>query len=223
MPVAAIAVGFETGFSGLVGLMQAQANKKIARPEGLKPLRAFGWNAYATAKFTPHTASWTAAASASSVFGLTVISPWTKHVISGFTPSATLQNLGSVLATSMLVSLVTTPINTIGGRYLAAVKIAQTGSSLDLTPTQSLYQTFSGLLKSGSKDALKNLFRPYKTTVALTFLAYGSIEIVNSAVERTLPDYTVTVSRPFPQSSCAFATPEKTQSPESGPPVSAAR
>ncbi len=217
---ASFAVLFQALISGTDGLMYWEANGAISHPKGRNLLF---WKIYAAAKFTPYTASCAALAAAFNVWGLTFISPWTKPLIADVTDNTARQKLLSVAVTAGVVSFLTTPINTVGGNYLAAMGVVQTGATLRLRPEKSLYEVVCEITKEGTKEGAKNLYRAWPKHFALMFLTLGSVEIVSHVVEKALPDYTVTVTSPFPKSSCTFSTSEKTQSSAPAPSASATR
>jgi hypothetical protein len=143
-------------------------------------------------RFTPHTYSWAAIASIMNVSGIAILAPKVKEFSSQLTDNKTAQTLIALFLSSSAVSGVTTPINTLGGRYLKSLEVNQTDWRLAITPTQSLMSTAQNVMKDGLKQGLKTLFKPYPLTVGMTFLSYGCIEVVNRAVDALLSDQVMT-------------------------------
>lgn len=182
-----LAVSAEALFSGITGVIQMQSTGKI-QPIETSWTENFGLHVRAALKLTPYTYRWTTVASIANVSGIAILTPEIQKKSQAITNHPTLQTLLSLSLSSYIVSLITTPINTLGARYLKNIAITQTGSQLVLTPQKSLLATYRGIMQQGIQPALKTLFKPYPITGAMTLLAYSVIGLVDKTVDVLVPD-----------------------------------
>ena len=177
------AIGLETFFSGINGVIAGLSKGKLPA-EKFQLANPINFTR-ASAKYLPYTAMPTFMASSLNCISLAYIKPFLTQKSKQFTDSTFVQQITSVLGSSIVAGVLTTPINTIGTRYVNELNVIlnpENGAKFTLEQTKSLFQTVRS-------TSFKQAIKPTGVTVGMTAIAFGTysaIEAISDTAKDTI-------------------------------------
>jgi len=188
---AAFAVGVETGFSGLNGVMAGYATEQLKTPTNIGFFKKVSWGTKAMLHYTPLTVGLTSVASAANVAGVAAIMPTSQRYAAEITDNKYLQKTLALLFTSGATAALTTPVNTLLSRSLKGAKVEQNGLKLSVTPTKTPLGIAKEIIaKEGLLQGVRALERAWPLTTVMTGIAYSAVLATNELVDFAIPDTT---------------------------------